>query len=456
MDLVNEVGDLPEFVRQTVDLFRPSADIKGLLLTFQTDFPSGNYLFDADKWAKILYNLLSNAIKFTQTGAIRVSLQKASATAQLQVSDTGIGIAPDTLPYIFNRFYQAGPREAGPREASQGPDWAPAGTGIGLALVHELVGRLDGTIRVFPQEIGQGTHFLVELPVQQTHAEPDQHALQLASHPQPVFLEPSPTYDLSSEPSPADFAPLLLIVEDNAELREFMATELVNTFRIRLASNGYEGWVAAKKELPDIIVTDLLMPRMDGYDLIEQLRLHPETDHIPVVLLTASHDPSKRLAGLGSGVDDYLTKPFSMSELRLRLRNILARQTKLREFLLNQLTQPRLSGVETPLETVEEQFLARFYQLVERRLDDSALCVEWLAEELAMSRRKLHRKLHSVLQLSPHDVMRRYRLRRAIDLLRSGYNVSETAYKVGFESPSYFTKLFKEFYQLTPTEYIHQ
>ncbi|GAB3989468.1 hypothetical protein GCM10028807_14440 [Spirosoma daeguense] len=441
MDLVNEVGDLSEFVRQIVDLFRPSTDIKQLSLTYQTDVPSGKYLFDADKWEKILYNLLSNAIKFTETGGITVSLTKTPTTVQLAVSDTGIGITADKLPHIFNRFYQA----------KQAPNRNHAGTGIGLALVNEMVLRLGGTIQVYPQEIGPGTRFSVEIPVQLTTHEQEYSPIE---SPSLSHYIPEPPSAYESERTTLEEAPLLLIVEDNSELREFMSMELVTTFRIRSASNGYDGYLLAKEEMPDIIVTDLMMPKMDGYELIEQLRLDPETDHIPVVLLTASHSPNERLKGLSSGFDDFLTKPFSISELRLRLRNMLTRQDKLRETYRRQLTQPKSNQETEPLETVQDQFLSRLYQLLEGRLDDSALSVEWLAEELAMSRRKLHRKLQSLLQLSPHDVMRQYRLRRAVDLLRIGYNVSETAYRVGFESPSYFTKLFKEFYNQTPTDYV--
>ncbi|KAA6438726.1 response regulator [Dyadobacter flavalbus] len=449
MKLANEVGDLPEFVRQIVELFRPSANIKQLSLSYQTDFPTGNYVFDADKWEKILYNLLANAIKFTEAGGICVSLFKTSATAQLLVSDSGIGIDAEQLPHIFNRFYQV----------NQSSSRTPIGTGIGLALVHELVVRLGGTIRAYQQETGSGTHFLVELPIQSAGAEGA--SFNLSSLPQPDLLA-APPITVSSHAEwvseQPETAPLLLIVEDNSELREFMMTELITTFRIRSAANGYDGWLIAKDEMPDLIVTDLVMPvqtgpHLDGYALIEQLRLHPETDHIPVVLLTASHDPAKRLHGLRAGVDDYLTKPFSMGELRLRLRNILNRQDKLREAYRRQLSELQANQRSEPMETVQDQFLNQLYQILESRLDDSTLSVEWLADELAMSRRKLHRKLQSLLQLSPHDVMRQYRLRKAVDLLRVGYNVSETAYKVGFESPSYFTKLFKEFYHQTPTDY---
>ncbi|MVM29023.1 response regulator [Spirosoma sp. HMF4905] len=456
MELVNEVGDLPEFVSQIVELFRPSTDIKQLSLTYQTDLPAGNYLFDSDKWEKILYNLLSNAIKFTETGGITVSLTKTPTAVQLVVSDTGIGIIPEKLPHIFNRFYQVGGSDAGPRQANQALHRIHIGIGIGLALVHELVTRLGGSIQVYPQETGSGTHFLVELPVQLATPEQEYYPLTPPSLLQSALAAPftSPGLAYESELSESDTTPLLLIVEDNTELREFMTTELITTFRIRSASNGYDGWQLAKEEMPDIIVTDLMMPRMDGYELIEQLKLNPETDHIPVILLTASYDPAKRLKGLTSGVDDYLTKPFSMSELRLRLRNMLNRQEKLRETFRKQLAQPQQPQSPEPLDTVQEQFLSRLYQSLEGRLDDSTLSVEWLADELAMSRRKLYRKLQSLLQLSPHDVIRQYRLRRAVDLLRAGNNVSETAYKVGFESPSYFTKLFKEFYQQTPTDYV--
>ena len=446
MELVDEVGDLPNFVSQIVDLFRPSADIKQLSLTYQTDLPSGNYLFDSDKWEKILYNLLSNAIKFTETGGISVMLRKTQTAVQLLVSDTGIGISPEKLPYIFNRFYQV----------DQALNRVYTGTGIGLALVYELVIRLGGRIQAYAQETGIGTHFLIELLVQQATPE-QEYSLLPSALPQPAI---SPQFTSVGLPNVTELVesetttPLLLIVEDNTELREFMTTELITSFRIRSAANGYDGWQVAREEIPDIIVTDLMMPRMDGHELIEQLRLNPETDHIPVILLTGSYDPANRLKGLTSGVDDYLTKPFSMSELRLRLRNLLNRQEKLREAFRRQLTQPQRPQAPEPVETVQEQFLNRIYQLLEDRLDDSTLSVEWLAEELAMSRRKLLRKLQSLLQLSPHDVIRQYRLRRAIDLLRAGYNVSETAYKVGFESPSYFTKLFKEFYHQTPTDYV--
>ena len=441
MDLVNEVGDLPSFVGQIVDLFRPSTEIKQLTLTFQTDMPSGNYVFDAGKWEKILYNLLSNAIKFTETGEISVGLTQLPTTAQLVVRDTGIGIPDDKLPHIFNRFYQVDNSRTRSYE----------GTGIGLALVHELTTRLGGTIRVSsPADTSngqQGTHFLVEIPVSQTGTFAESLVAPTLIIDIPTLANGSTSPDLSLSAS----TPLVLVVEDNPEMREFIVAELATTYRIRSAANGYEGWMIAKEDLPDVIISDLMMPRMDGYALIEHLRTDPATDHIPVILLTASIEQDSRLKGLEYGADEYVTKPFHVGELRLRLRNLLDRQQKLREQYQQQLAQP---DAPAPLETIQNQFLRRIYQLIEDHLDDSSLSVEWLADQLAMSRKTLYSKVHTLTQLSPNELIRQYRLRKAIDLLRLGHNMSETAYMVGFESPSYFTKVFRDFYQKTPSEYL--
>ena len=444
MDLVNEVGDLPGFVGQIVELFRPSTDIKQLALTYQTDMPPGNYVFDAGKWEKILYNLLSNAIKFTQTGSITVSLTQTPTTAHLRISDTGIGIPADKLPHIFNRFYQVDNSRTRPYE----------GTGIGLALVHELATRLSGTISVQSQENDAseqgGTHFLVDIPVQQTS---DTQPVESAIAPTLTLDVFSPTLNAAPEAdgSLPTVTPLVLVVEDNAELREFIVAELATTYRIRSASNGHEGWLLAKEELPDVIISDLMMPRMDGYELLERVKTDPATDHMAVILLTASVTDESRLKGLTYGADEYLTKPFHVGELQLRLRNLLTRQQKLSDQYRRQLAQPDDTA---PLPAVEDPFLRRLYSLLEVHLDDPSLNVEWLASELAMSRKSLYLKVHTLTQLAPNELIRQYRLRKAVDLLRAGRGASETAYLVGFDSPSYFTKVFREFYHRTPTEYV--
>ena len=441
MDVVNEVGDLPGFVGQIVDLFRPSTDIKRLTLTYETDLRPGNYVFDAGKWEKILYNLLSNAIKFTESGGITIRLTQRPEAAQLTVIDTGIGIPTDKLPYIFNRFYQTDNARARAYE----------GSGIGLALVHELTLRLGGTIRAQSQTEGPGgqagTQFVLEIPLQPVG---NYREAQSAVVPT-TLIDLPPTALAGTDSVLSRDTPLVVVVEDNAELREFIVAELATTYRIRSAANGYEGWVLAKEELPDVIISDLLMPRMDGYALIEQVKADPATDHIAIVLLTASVEQESRLKGLAYGADEYVTKPFHIGELRLRVGNLLSRQQKLREHYRQQLAQP---DAVAPPESVKDVFLRRLYKLLEQRLDDSSLSVEWVADQLAMSRKTLYLKVHTLTHLSPNELIRQYRLRKSIDLLRAGHNTSETAYLVGFESPSYFTKVFREFYHQTPTEYM--
>ncbi|WP_421825762.1 response regulator [Larkinella sp.] len=443
MELVEQVGDLPGFVSQLVDLFRPSTDVKNLTLAYETDLPAGNYRFDAGKWETILFNLLTNAIRFTSVGGITVSLHQTPTGGRLAVRDTGIGITAHKLPHVFDRYYQ------GDNQRIRANDT----TGVSLALVRELTLRLGGTIEVESQIEGgvepSGTVFVLELPIHRTNGEegiPPVEAPSVAID-LPARAGDSPG---KNQTGIADLPPLVLVVEDNAELREFMVAELATTYRVRSAANGYEGWILAKEELPAIIITDLMMPRLDGHGLIEKLKADPATDHIAIVLLSSSADETHRLRGLTLGANDYLTKPFHLGELRLRLRNLLIHQQRLQEYYRQQLAQPDSA---TPLLSVGDEFLRRLYTLIEQHLDDSTLSVEWLADELAMSRKALYLKVHNLTHLSPVELIRQYRLRKAIDLLRLGHSAAETAYLVGFETPSYFTKVFREFYHQTPTSY---
>ena len=242
------------------------------------------------------------------------------------------------------------------------------GTGIGLALVHELTLRLGGTIRVESQLQGTaepaGTQFVIELPLQRAD-----HSAQTQPLAGPtVVVDVAPVAEEPGEGPDTELArdtPLVLVVEDNAELREFIVTELATTYRVRSAVNGYEGWLIAKEELPDVVISDLMMPRMDGYALLQQLKTGPATDHIAVVLLTARVEEDDRLRGFESGADEYLTKPFHVAELRLRLRNLITHRLKLREQYGRELAQP---NAENQPPTVQNQFL--------QRLDDSLLSVE--------------------------------------------------------------------------------
>ncbi|QJW88486.1 response regulator [Spirosoma taeanense] len=452
MTIVNKPGDLGGFVSQIVEVFRPSAEIKNIDLTYRADLLSSNYLFDADKWEKILYNLLSNAVKFTETGCVAINLTEipdslpavgsaqSEALIRLTVRDTGIGIAADKRERIFNRFYQVDSARTRAYE----------GTGIGLALVKELTERLGGTITVESPPAGEidtsGTCFNLILPVQVLVAPVDRSLVA----PKRIILTPVPDSVVVPSPPQSDETPLILVVEDNHQLREFIIAELTPTYRVRSAANGEEGWDLVQQELPDVVISDVMMQEMDGYDLTKQIKSHPETDHIAVILLTAKSEHDDVIAGLRYGADDYIIKPFNLDEVHLRLSNLINRQQKLRDQYSRQLTQPDDSSL---LDTVQNPFLRQVYTLIERHLDQSALTVEWMAEELSISRKTLYRKVHTLTHLAPNELIRQYRLRKAAQLLRAGHNASETAYMVGFETPSHFTSVFKEFYKKTPSEF---
>jgi signal transduction histidine kinase/CheY-like chemotaxis protein len=444
-------GDVTEFVRQFVTQFQPLADQKGVVLTGTMDtLPPQEAVFDADKWEKILTNLLANALKFTASGGqVRLHVSPVLAASELvavqfELADSGIGIAADVLPHIFDRFYQA----------DTSSTRVYGGTGIGLALVKELVDLLGGTLLV-TSEPSVGTTFQLTLPVQPvteiplptwTHPEPDRIALPMLP-----MLATTIKPDAGSESRPC-----LLIVEDNNELRALLAGELATDYQIMQAADGEEGWALVQTELPDIVVTDLMMPGMNGYELTRHIKSHSNTDHIAVVMLTARAAQPSRIEGLQRGADEYLTKPFSVAELHLRLHNMVSRQQKLAEHYRQQFALPTAISVElkTAKAAVADPFLLRIYGLLDQHLDDPTIGVDWLADQLAMNRKTLYRKVQSLIQLAPADLIRQYRLRRAAELLKVGHNVAETADRVGFNTPSHFSLVFKETYQQTPTEFV--
>lgn len=448
-------GDVVQFIAQTVDTFRPAAEEKGIILHYTSPETTGEWLFDFDKWSKIVNNLLSNALKFTSPGGeIKVELNinnlppksaspiEGNYTAILTVRDTGIGIPAEKLAHIFDRFYQV----------DNSHTRAFGGTGIGLSLVKELVELLNGRIRVDSKQ-GEGTLFTVELPVEKARINSDVPKIQFPpSNAAIPDLQETPVSlsETDHKPKLSSDAPLLLLIDDNDDLREFIAGELSDMYRILTAANGEEGWLLVQQELPEIVITDVMMPELDGYALTERIKTNPLTSHIAIMLLTAKAAQQSKVTGLTQGADDYLVKPFHVQELKLRLRNMLDHQQKLRLHYQQQLTVPH---PRPPADRVEDKYLQSIYQAIEKQLDNSGFDVDALATAVATSRRTLYRKLAALTGLTPNDVIRSYRLMRGMQLLTSGHTVSETAYMVGFESPSYFGHCFKEKYQTTPSEY---
>ncbi|GAB3280475.1 hybrid sensor histidine kinase/response regulator transcription factor [Larkinella harenae] len=425
-------GNLTQFISHWLNPLSNQATTQGIHLLFTSEV-TGDYWFDAEKLERIVYNLTANALKFTKTGTITVSLTPASGRTRLTVADTGIGISAQHLPHIFDRFYQVSHTNATP------------GTGIGLALVQELVHLQGGQISVESQ-LDKGTTFVVELPyrkVSSPEAAPD----GMVHWNREASSDAWTATDKSDEPR-------LLVVEDNDELARFIADSLPQTYRIRRAVNGRDGLEQALEHLPDLIISDVMMPLMDGFTLCSQLKTDLRSSHIPIILLTAKASVENRLAGLSLGADDYLTKPFQVTELQLRVRNQLVSKQRQREWVQASLKNPDSASV-APVDSTDP-FLTRLYALFEANLGDSKFGLEQMMSELGMSRTNLFRKVKALAGLTAHELLRNYRLRQAAHLLRSGVPVSETAYRVGFESPAYFSKCFRELYQMSPSKFVNQ
>jgi signal transduction histidine kinase/DNA-binding response OmpR family regulator len=440
-------GELQLFIADCVNSFEQLAASKQIQMYFDAEAVSGEYLFDAGKLEKIVFNLLSNAIKFTpQGGNITIELKviqesKGKHTMFLHVSDSGIGIVADKLPKIFTRFYQVD--ETSTR--------AYEGTGIGLALAKELTELMEGAIQV-ESTLGVGTTFHVAIPVQV--ATDQQASLWNGSHSAPELAHEPTAAVKHPVPAVCTDTPLILIVEDNKELLAFISGALATNYRVLTAENGEDGLKTAQEELPDIIVSDVMMPKMDGYELCRLIKSNVKTSHIAFIILTAKASHDSVIEGLMCSADDYITKPFHMDELQLRIRNILDHQEKIRQHHIAQLTNPK---EPINLQTEEDCFLKQLYTIIEEHIDDSSLNVEKLAKEMAVSRRTLNRKLSVLVGgLSANDMVRQYRLKKAAELLKGGYKISDIAYRVGFETPAYFSTSFKNFYGVPPSEYLNK
>lgn len=419
-------GDPGIFAENTLALFQEEAARKGVKLTI-TNLLQGHYWFDAPKLERILANLIGNAIKFTPSGgSVNVTAAKERDLILFSVSDTGIGIATDQATYIFDRYYQIDSYDT----------HAVNGTGIGLSLVKELVELQQGQIEL-KSELGQGSTFRVLLPYR-----PASPAAAT------VGTDALEKWDI---PVMQNEEIRILLIEDNAELSDFIASSLPQRYLIDRASNGAEGLQIALDTLPDLIISDVMMPVMDGFEFCKAVKQHEHTSHISIILLTAKVAVESRMQGLSKGADDYLTKPFHVPELNLRVYNLLERQRRLRAHIQSQVSSP-------PAEVGNLQqlhpFLNKFYAVIDQNLDDSSIGVEDLASQMNMSRWQLQRKLRAVADMTVSDAVRNYRLTKAASFLKDGFSSSESAYKAGFDSPAYFTKCFGAFYGVTPSEFI--
>ena len=424
-------GELSLFVSDCVKRFNAGALDKNIRLSFFSEGVEGFYLFDEEKWGKIITNLLSNALKFTpQNGAVSLSLAAAGdEKIKLEVKDNGPGIPADQQIKIFERFYQA--------DSSAIRNYS--GTGIGLSLVKELILLMNGTIEL-DSIPGKYSRFIVELPVQKGQATEAT-----------VSLLPGEMTSLPDENQNEQDGPLIMIAEDNEELRSFLQESMRDKYSVIAAADGLQAWEMILQELPDIVISDVMMPGRDGFDLCRLCKSDKRTAHIGFILLTSKAAHEAQIKGLETGADDYITKPFHLDELELRIVNLLRLQEKVRLRLQEQMF------TTTPQKTfpaVSDVFLVQLYKEMDAKIDDPELDVDYLSRTMAMSRSTLNRKLKSLLDISPNGLIRQYRLQKATGYLSSGLDITSAAYKVGFSSPSYFSQCFREQYGISPSDYV--
>ncbi len=513
--LINQLLDLAKLEAGSMSLkARPENIIlllKGIVLSFSSlaerklttlkfhapEEPIVVYV-DRDKLEKIVSNLLSNAFKFTpEGGAVAVAVAAAvgsrsnfglriadfgttqspatrnlkseilqhKESVEIRVKDTGIGISPDKLEKVFDRFYQADDSYTREQE----------GSGIGLALTKELVELHYGEIRVM-SELGKGSTFIVRLPLGKEHLKPEE--IVEASDQSSVISEQllvaidskieeqesrikdqassiedralSVESERSGDPDSSG-QPVLLIVEDNADVRAYIRDYLEKDYQIIEAVDGEAGFEKSAQAIPDLIISDVMMPKLDGYELCRKLKTDERTSHIPVILLTARAGGESKVEGLETGADDYIIKPFDARELQVRVKNLIEQRRKLRERFRKEVTlQPK----EIAITSMDEQFLQKAMAVVEQNLSDAEFSTDEFARRVAMSRSQLHRKLRGLTDQSTHEFIRTYRLKRAAQLLqhRAG-TVSEICYDVGFNSLSHFAKAFREQFGQSPSEY---
>lgn len=435
MEIQAEPVEVVGWLRAHVQQYHSLAEPRRITLAFSSSFAELWIAADLDKMEKIVQNLLSNAFKFSvPEGRIAIILANGgNGSFSLTVADTGAGIPPSKLPYIFDRFYQVDPSDTRAKE----------GAGVGLALTRELAELLGGSIAVESLE-GRGTTFVVTLPY--TVVPPGVPAAPLpASGPMAV---PSDAESISGPTT--DELPLILVVEDNADLRAFIALSLTGDYTVITASDGIEGIDSALERIPSLVVTDLMMPGKDGYQLCQALKTNERTSHIPIIMLTAKADQNSKIRGIITGADAYLAKPFDRRELLALLDNLIHTRTLLREKYGK---NNRWLTNATELPSIEQVFLERVRKAVETHIDDEQYSADRLSSDVGLSRTQLHRKLKALINQSPGELVRSVRMQRAYDLLQQRVaTVAEVGYMVGYGNPANFSTSFSKHFGFPPSE----
>ncbi|GJM33397.1 MAG: hypothetical protein DHS20C18_23980 [Saprospiraceae bacterium] len=439
-----EKGNVGQFINAIANAFESMAARKQIDYQIQISPELEAAYFDRDKLEKIMTNLLSNAFKFTNEEGQITFIVKRDEHNQLlmQLKDNGIGIPADLQEHIFERFY-----------SNKHHDGEMDSSGIGLALTKELVELHGGRIEVKSEE-NQGTTFSVYLPIGTSLLEKGELLTRPvatlpginAAIPEEVFVGETKETNATGFKSKE----LVLVVDDNDDVRAYIMDQLRDRYRLLEARNGKEGLEIAKESIPGLILSDVMMPEMDGIEFCNQLRKLETTSHIPVIILTAKADREDKLQGLETGAEDYLTKPFDAEELKLKVRNLLEQREKWRTRFSNVVT---FKPQEMAVTSVDEVFLNRIAAIIEENMDEELFGVPELAQAVSLSRSQLHRKLKALSDKAPSQIIKDMRLQRAKELLEKGAgNASEVAFMVGFNSLAYFSKCFKDAYGYSPSE----
>ena len=454
LQLINQLLDLSKLESGKMELSLAKTDITGLLkaiassfdslaeqnqINYHIHFPEENIIgfVDRDKLEKIVVNLLSNAFRFTApNGTVSFSVDHDTKRLRFTVQDNGVGMPREQLDKIFDRFHQV--------------DGTEGGSGIGLSLVKELLQLHKGQVSV-QSETGKGSSFRVSIPVVAEFYSPAEIVSMPGIIADPAITNWGAASSLAEDELLQDdpSLPLVLIVEDNTDLQQFISDTLSPHFRIQVAANGNIGWEKGLELIPDCVISDVMMPGMNGIELCKQFKKEPATSHIPVILLTARAGTNSKIEGLQTGADDYVVKPFEGPELIARIKNLIEQRKQLRERYTKQVisVQPE----EMPVQSIEREFIQQVRQSIEENIDNELFGVLELANTIHLSRSQLHRKLKALTGQSPNELIRNYRLERAFQLLQqhSG-TITEIAFQTGFSSPAYFSKCFSDRYGYAP------
>ena len=455
--LTMDYGNIVTLVGDVCDSFRLKAKKEEISLVFRSDADRIETMVDRDKITKVMMNLLSNAFKFTNAkGSITVrtfvtdKCQQGSEDSEtspavttdsaatkfisVSITDSGNGIPDSDKPHIFDRFYQSADHTA-----------TSIGSGIGLHIVREYVRMHGGDITVSDNPAGKGTTFMFYIPLRERHDQPVQELPQSSA-----AEETAP----DSEPVEQQHTTTLLIVDDNVDMQDYIRRSFATDYTVITAANGREALEKLQSNDADLVVSDVMMPEMDGLELCRRIKTDIETSHIPVILLTAKAMTNDELSGLKAGADDYITKPFSMDILRQRIHNLMERSRQQHERFAKEID---IEPSEITVTSLDEKFIARAIEIVEAHISEPDFKIEQLSEEMGVHRAQLYKKLHHLTGKTPQQFVRIIRLKRGKQLLeQSGLYVSEVAYQVGFNSPRIFSKYFKEEFGVTPKGYTKQ